>query len=137
MLELDNHKIIHIGMNDTTVLNAFRSLRTTVLSKMKNYNSTIQLSSVCKGGQTTMAFQLLAVYGFFSMCMFGAIYFIVPRLVGCEWVSGRRIRFHFWYSTYGMIALVILHFLGGAWQSQSYAQFDVPLENVPEPLWEG
>lgn len=80
--------------------------------------------------QTTMAFQLLAVYGFFSMCMFGAIYFIVPRLVGCEWVSGRRIRFHFWFSTYGMISLVVLHFIGGVWQSQAYAQFDVPLESA-------
>jgi cytochrome c oxidase cbb3-type subunit 1 len=93
-------------------------------------NSFYSLGQLTQISQTTMAFQLLAVYGFFSMCMFGAIYFIVPRLVGCEWVSGRRIRFHFWFSTYGMIALVVLHFIGGVWQSQSYAQFDVPLENA-------
>src|SRR5205823_11684973 len=27
----------------------------------------------------------LIVYGFFTMVMFGSMYYIVPRLVGCEW----------------------------------------------------
>ena len=77
-----------------------------------------------------MAFQLLAVYGFFSLTIFGAIYFIVPRLVGCEWVSGSRIRLHFWFSTYGIVSLVVLYYVGGIWQSAAYSQFDAPLENA-------
>lgn len=59
------------------------------------------------------AYELLALYGFFSMAMFGAIYFIVPRVVGCEWPSGGMIRFHFWLSAYGIIAMVAFMFFAG------------------------
>ena len=62
-------------------------------------------------------FQILAVYAFFSMSMFGAMYFIVPRLVGGEWRSGKMIRFHFWFSTYGVAALVVLLFVAGLVQA--------------------
>jgi cytochrome c oxidase cbb3-type subunit 1 len=60
-----------------------------------------------------MGFQILAIYGFFSMTMFGAIYFIVPRLTGKEWPSQGKIYYHFWFSVYGTIALIIMHILGG------------------------
>ena len=34
----------------------------------------------------------LAFYGFFSMTVFGAIYFFVPRITGAECPSGDQIR---------------------------------------------
>jgi len=64
-------------------------------------------------------FHLLAIYGFFSMSMFGAIYYIVPRLAGCEWLSARLIRQHFWYSVYGISALVVCMLVGGLAQGGS------------------
>lgn len=64
-------------------------------------------------------FHLLAIYGFFSMAMFGAIYYIVPRLAGCEWLSARLIRNHFWFSVYGISALVVCMLVGGLAQGQS------------------
>lgn len=64
-------------------------------------------------------FHLLAIYGFFSMTMFGAIYYIVPRLTGCEWLSARMIRNHFWFSVYGISALVVCMLLGGLAQGES------------------
>jgi cytochrome c oxidase cbb3-type subunit 1 len=72
--------------------------------------------------QFTMAeygWHLLALYGFFSMTMFGAIYYIVPRLTGCEWLSVRLIRNHFWFSVYGISALVICMTIGGLAQGWS------------------
>jgi len=30
------------------------------------------------------------------------MYYIVPRLVGCEWLSASFIRLHFWGSGYGI-----------------------------------
>ena len=65
----------------------------------------------------SFGFQMLAVYAFFSMSMFGAMYFIVPRLVGGEWWSGKLINFHFWFSTYGIGAIVALLFIGGVMQA--------------------
>jgi cytochrome c oxidase cbb3-type subunit 1 len=62
---------------------------------------------------------MLAIYGFFSMSMFGAIYYIVPRLSGCEWLSSRLIRQHFWFSVYGISALIACMLVGGLAQGQS------------------
>lgn len=58
-------------------------------------------------------YQIVAVYGFFSMCVFGAIYYIVPRLAGCEWLSVRLIRNHFWFSVYGIATIVVTSVVGG------------------------
>jgi cbb3-type cytochrome oxidase subunit 1 len=38
-------------------------------------------------------------------------------LVGGEWRSGKMIRFHFWFSTYGVVALVSLLFIAGLVQA--------------------
>ncbi len=64
-------------------------------------------------------YHLASVYAFFSMTMFGAIYYITPRLAGCEWLSARLIRNHFWFSVYGVTALVVCMVLGGLAQGQS------------------
>jgi uncharacterized membrane protein len=52
-------------------------------------------------------YQVIAIYGFFSMIAFGAIYYIVPRLARCEWLSVRLIRNHFWFSVYGICTIVV------------------------------
>jgi len=50
---------------------------------------------------------MLAVYGVFSMVMFGAIYYIVPRLTLREWVSPHLIRLHFTFSVYGVVLIAL------------------------------
>lgn len=47
------------------------------------------------------AYNDLVLYTFFSMVMFGAIYYITPRLTGCEWLSSTLIKIHFLGSAYG------------------------------------
>ena len=64
-------------------------------------------------------YQIVSVYGFFSMCVFGAIYYIVPRLAGCEWLSVRLIRNHFWFSAYGISVIVVTSVVGGLQQGSS------------------
>lgn len=61
-------------------------------------------------------FQIISVYGFFSMIAFGAIYYIVPRLAGCEWLSVRLIRNHFWFSVYGIAVIVVTSLVCGLQQ---------------------
>ena len=59
------------------------------------------------------AYQDLVLYSFFSMVMFGAIYYITPRLVGCEWLSSSLIKMHFLGSAYGGgMAVVVMLFAG-------------------------
>ncbi len=55
----------------------------------------------------------LVTYVFFSMVMFGAIYYILPRLVGCEWLSSSMISLHFWGAAYGGGLLVFILILTG------------------------
>ena len=68
----------------------------------------------------------LAVYGFFSMTMFGAIYFITPRITGAEWPSGHKISLHFMLSAYGIGTLLVCTILGGIAQSGSLMKWDLP-----------
>jgi cytochrome c oxidase cbb3-type subunit 1 len=55
----------------------------------------------------------LGLYAFFSMVIFGSMYYIVPRLVGCEWLSASFIRIHFWGSAYGIGLLIAMLIFGG------------------------
>lgn len=53
------------------------------------------------------------VYAFFTMVMFGAIYFMMPRLLYREWPSAALIKIHFWCCVVGIgIMLVGLHVAG-------------------------
>ncbi|MEQ1860587.1 MAG: cbb3-type cytochrome c oxidase subunit I [Chthoniobacteraceae bacterium] len=55
----------------------------------------------------------LLLYSFYSMVMFGAIYYITPRLVGCEWLSAGMIRLHFLGSAYGGATAVAVMLCSG------------------------
>jgi cytochrome c oxidase cbb3-type subunit I len=63
--------------------------------------------------QASVAYSHLGLYAFFSMIMFGSMYYIVPRLVGREWRYATLIRLHFWASVYG-VALMTLMLLASA-----------------------
>ncbi len=74
--------------------------------------STLPLTQFTLSGY---GFDMLALYGFFSLVMFGAAYFIVPRVTRREWVSRRLIRSHFLFSTYGTVFVALVALFGG-WQ---------------------
>src|SRR6202165_2558697 len=63
--------------------------------------------------QASVAYSHLGLYAFFSIIMFGSMYYIVPRLVGREWRYASLIKLHFWGSVYG-IGLMTLMLLAGA-----------------------
>ena len=56
---------------------------------------------------------LLNSYGFFAMVMFGAIYYIVPQLMGTEFPSAKLVRAHFWAAAAGVLLLVVPLAAGG------------------------
>ena len=63
--------------------------------------------------QASVAFSHLGLYAFFSMIMFGSMYYIVPRLVGREWRYATLIKLHFWAAAYG-IGLMTLMLISAA-----------------------
>jgi cytochrome c oxidase cbb3-type subunit 1 len=67
----------------------------------------------------TVAHAHLGNYGFFTMIMFGAIYFIMPRIVDWEWPYPWMISAHFWLVTIGFA----IYFIGlsiGGWLQGEY-----------------
>ena len=55
----------------------------------------------------------LQLYGFFAMTMFGAVYHLLPRVVGFEWPFPKLARVHFWVSLLGVALLVLPLGIGG------------------------
>lgn len=63
----------------------------------------------------------MMLYAFFTMTMFGSMYYVVPRLVGCEWLSSTFIRLHFWGCAYGIGFTCALLLVGGLAQGAAWA----------------
>ena len=56
---------------------------------------------------------MLTLYGFFSLVMFAAIYSILPRVIGHEWLSPKLIQWHFLFSVYGLVIITGVAIIGG------------------------
>ena len=65
------------------------------------------------------------LYAFFTMVMFGAIYYILPRILLKEWPSAKLISLHFWTTAIGMTIYVIVLSVGGI--EQGIAQNVTPM----------
>jgi cytochrome c oxidase cbb3-type subunit 1 len=61
----------------------------------------------------TVAHAHLGLYGFFSMVMFGSIYFIMPRVMNWEWPFPVLISLHFWLVLIGFSIYFIWLSIGG------------------------
>jgi len=53
------------------------------------------------------------VYAFFTMVMFGGVYYMMPRLLKREWPSAALIKLHFWGSAIGITLMVVALQTGG------------------------
>jgi cytochrome c oxidase cbb3-type subunit I len=89
--------------------------------------STLKLSQFSLSGY---GFEILALYAFFSFVMFGAIYFIVPRVTRREWLSRRLIKMHFFFSVYGISMIAVAAIFGGLQQGYGQEAFDQPWQEA-------
>src|SRR5213082_2442406 len=85
--------------------------------------------------QASIAYSHLGLYAFFTMVIFGSMYYIVPRLVGREWRYAALIKLHFWSSTYGVGLMVLMLIAAGIAQGSALndpsLSFIEGLEYVP------
>src|ERR1700758_2857680 len=84
--------------------------------------------------QATVAYTQMGLYAFFTMIMFGSMYYIVPRLVGREWRYATLIKLHFWSSAYGVGLMVAMLFLGGIAQGTSMADASRPFADATDSI---
>jgi cytochrome c oxidase cbb3-type subunit I len=74
----------------------------------------------------TVAHAHLGLYGFFSMVMFGSIYFIMPRVMNWEWPFPKLISVHFWLVLSGFAVYFIGLSIGGWLQGVAMLDADTP-----------
>jgi cytochrome c oxidase cbb3-type subunit 1 len=67
----------------------------------------------------------LWVYGFFSFTVFGAIYYIVPRLLDFGWRSSLLVRIHYYSSLYGILLVIAMLGFGGVMEGNTLENPDV------------
>lgn len=81
----------------------------------------------------------LGLYAFFTMIMFGSMYYIVPRLTGREWASNNLIRIHFWATSIGIAGMFIVLTIGGMIQGFELNQASESLSVLVREhgLWSG
>ncbi len=110
-----------------TVLGNFRALiysptlRFIVLGAMMYTAASVQgslealraVNTITHFTHYTIAHAHLGLYGFFSMVMFGSIYFIMPRVMNWEWPYPKLISLHFWLVLIGFAIYFIWLSLGG------------------------
>lgn len=65
-------------------------------------------------------------YAFFTMTMFGAIYYMMPRMINREWPSAGLIKIHFWGCAIGITIYVIGLSIGGWIQGLEMNNPDIP-----------
>ena len=74
----------------------------------------------------TVAHAHLGLYGFFTMVMFGSIYFIMPRVLNWEWPYPSLISLHFWLVVVGFAIYFIGLTIGGWFQGLAMLDAKTP-----------
>ena len=85
----------------------------TLSSVQGSLQSLREVNTITHFTHYTVAHAHLGLYGFFSLIMFGSIYFILPRLTGREWPYPRAIAAHFWLVFIGFGVYFIPLSIGG------------------------
>lgn len=86
----------------------------TLSSVEGSFEALRSVSTVAHFTHFTVAHAHLGLYAFFSIVMFGAIYFVMPRVMSWEWPHPKLIIVHFWLVTLG-IGIYFVSLSVGGW----------------------
>jgi cytochrome c oxidase cbb3-type subunit 1 len=109
---------------------AFGALAFVVSWLMNAFASVPEVSAITNFTWFTVAESYLNVFGFFAMALFGAIYYIVPRVTGMDWPCAKSVRRHFWLAAIGIVLIVVPLAIGGLvegfnWHNPKMTNVDV------------
>jgi cytochrome c oxidase cbb3-type subunit 1 len=85
----------------------------TLSSVQGSFEALRSINTVTHFTHFTVAHAHLGLYGFFSLVMFGAIYFVMPRVMAWEWPYPRLIALHFWLVVLGFSIYFVGLSIGG------------------------
>lgn len=103
----------------------------TASSAQGSFEALRSINTVVHFTHFTVAHAHLGLYAFFSMVMFGAIYFVMPRVMSWEWPYPKLISLHFWLVVIGFGIYFIGLSIGGWLQGVAMLDASVPfMESV-------
>ncbi|MHC1766720.1 MAG: cbb3-type cytochrome c oxidase subunit I [Verrucomicrobiia bacterium] len=109
----------------------------TAVSLQGSASALRSVSRVTHFSHHTIAHAHWGMYAFFTLVMFGAMYYILPRITQREWPSVRLISLHFWTVVGGIMLYVAPLSLGGIFQGWALNNPDIPFLDVVQGtyLW--
>lgn len=110
----------------------FGSMCYTAVSLQGSLESIRSFQEVAHFTHYTVGHAHLGVYAFLSMILFGAIYYIMPRLARWEWPYPNLIKAHFWLSAIGIVIYVVALTIGGWFQGMKMNDPTIPFMEVVE-----
>jgi len=106
----------HFGMllhSPTLRFIVFGGMMYTVSSVQGSFEALRSINTVAHFTHFTIAHAHIGLYGFVTMVMFGAMYFVMPRVMSWEWPYPGLIVAHFWLVTIGFAIYFIGLSIGG------------------------
>ncbi|MDX2186833.1 MAG: cbb3-type cytochrome c oxidase subunit I [Opitutaceae bacterium] len=114
-----NHHLTMIGSfgalkySPTLRFTVFGAVNYTLSSLIGSAMADRNVAEITHFTQFTVAHAHHGMYAFFTMVMFGGIYYMMPRILLREWPSARLISWHFWFTAIGILIMVLALSIGG------------------------
>ncbi len=103
----------HAWNSPTLRFIVFGAMNYTLASLLGSGMALRSVNSVTHFSHFTVGHAHHGMYAFFTMVMFGSIYYMLPRLLRKEWPSAFLISVHFWATAGGITLYVVALSIGG------------------------
>ncbi len=123
-----NHHLTVVGLHregwasPTIRFVVFGAINYTAVSLLGSTMALRSVSEVTHFTHAIVGHSHHGVYSFFTMIMFGTVYYMMPRLLNREWPSAMLISLHWWTTAIGITAMVVVlktgGFLQGLWLNE-------------------
>lgn len=131
-----NHHMTMVGQfhflrtSPTLRFTVFGAMSYTIVSVQGSLTALRSVNEVTHFTHYTIAHSHLGLYAFYTMIMFGAMYYILPRILRAEWNSAPLMKLHFWTTATGIVMYVLGLTWAGIEQGRMMNNADIPFMNV-------
>lgn len=114
-----NHHLTVVGLHKegwaspTMRFVVFGAINYTAVSLLGSLMALRSVNEVTHFTHFTVGHAHHGVYAFFTMVMFGAVYYMMPRLLLREWPNAFLIKTHWWMCAMGILLMVVALQIGG------------------------
>ncbi len=117
-----NHHLTMIGhfrmlrYSPTLRFVVFGAMSYTAVSLQGSFQALRTVNEITHFTQWTIAHAHVGLYAFVTMSLFGAFYYVLPRVAKWEWPYPKLIKLHFWLVAVGVTIYVVSLTIGGLLQ---------------------